>query len=637
MMLNNRQLELVLLLEKANKFLTKEFISQKLNVSIRTVSNDISRIRDELLQNGDFEFVSKAGVGIRLKKRGSINVIPSEDSSVSARRFDMMDMLLFQEQTVTYEVLSELFLVSKSSIKNDLLFLKKTFFKKNGSELLCSFQGTKIVGSEKRRQNTFLAFNKFICRIHDQNLDINFEEKLKTLSKYYSREIVETCWEILYEHVKGYTIDIADIYMEEALNVFIILVYRASKNHHLQGEVNNSFTPYNSMLMSVTERLGIEFSSTDMLRFETYLSNNKLGATYDQYEGVDITYLVTTFIEKMEQSLGVELKEDGTLKEALKKHFPALISRLQIREVIENPFLEQIKVEYPITFSAVWLVVTELEMEMSLAFNDNEVGFLAIYIQSALERNHIANKILVVCPTGLATSQLLLNQLNQLLPSLDTMEVLAISQIKYKDLSHYNFVISTVPFTSDDVEVQVVSNVLNAEDINNLYTLFNRKAVASKQMKPFTVKHFMALYQSAPNSIQIIDKQYLNKNQALEEISRNLIHDGFATDEFVQDILQRENDSDISTDLPTGVSVPHGNPAFVNKTGIFFIRNHKPIFWGKHAVKMIIVLCIAQKDHHKINGILSDLYSIVESKKAIEMIYQFKNIDDFSSLSEHIG
>lgn len=54
MMLNNRQLELVLLLEKANKFLTKEFISQKLNVSIRTVSNDISRIRDELLQNGDF-------------------------------------------------------------------------------------------------------------------------------------------------------------------------------------------------------------------------------------------------------------------------------------------------------------------------------------------------------------------------------------------------------------------------------------------------------------------------------------------------------------------------------------------------------------------------------------------------------
>ncbi|GAX47119.1 BglG family transcription antiterminator [Pseudolactococcus reticulitermitis] len=637
MMLNKRQLELVLLLEKANKFLTKEFISQKLNVSIRTVSNDISRIRDELLQNGDFEFISKAGVGVRLKKRGLISVMPSEDSSVFARRFDMMDMLLFQEQTVTYEVLSELFLVSKSSIKNDLLFLKQTFFKKNGAELIGSFQGTKIVGSETQLQNTFLTFNKFICRIHDQNLDINFEEKLKTLSKYYGREIVETCWEILYEHVKSYTIEIADIYMAEALNVFIILVYRASKGYHPQGEVDVSFDACNTLLVSVTERMGIEFSSTDMRRFETYLSNNKLGAAHEQYEGGDIPNLVATFIDKMEQCLGVELKEDGGLKEALSKHFPALLSRLQIREVIENPFLEQIKVEYPITFSAVWLVVTELERAMCLAFNDNEVGFLAIYIQSALERNHIANKILVVCPTGLATSQLLVNKLNQLLPSLDTMEVSAISQLKYKDLTQYDFVISTVPFASDDVEVQVVSDVLNAEDISNLYTLFNRKAVASKQMKSFTVKHFMALYSSTPNSIQIMDKQYLNKNQALEEISRNLIHNGFVSDEFVQDILERENDPDISTDLPTGVSIPHGNPAFVNKTGIFFIRNHKPIFWGKHAVKMIIVLCIAQKDHHKINGILSDLYSIVESKKAIEMIYQFKNIDDFSSLSEHIG
>nr|WP_239644724.1 PTS sugar transporter subunit IIA [Enterococcus crotali] len=56
---------------------------------------------------------------------------------------------------------------------------------------------------------------------------------------------------------------------------------------------------------------------------------------------------------------------------------------------------------------------------------------------------------------------------------------------------------------------------------------------------------------------------------------------------------------------------------------IAVVKNEKYIKWNEHSVKIVMIVCIAEKNIQEIKGILSDIYQIVESKDRMKQFTEF--------------
>lgn len=215
-MLKKRQREILNILEKSNEYLTIEYISQVIGVSKRTIHSEI-RILDEYIQNLGKYIDKKRGVGIKLVDISSNNMYLKRNNMLNTvndvfdRRLEIMETLLFDRKIVSFNQLSEKYLVSKTSIDNDLDSIMKYLQVGSDIRLESNIKGTRLVGSEVDFQQALLQFNRYVLR----NENIN---KKEILSKYYGEEVVKTCSQILYKYMRQNLTMITDYYVQNILN-----------------------------------------------------------------------------------------------------------------------------------------------------------------------------------------------------------------------------------------------------------------------------------------------------------------------------------------------------------------------------------------------------------------------------------
>lgn len=127
--LNKRQKELVALLLDENTYRTVESFAHELFVSERTIHSDLKAINDYLQLKG-LSVDKRRGVGVRVinsayEYKNSNKGTEIIGAEVGERRKEITIRLLFNNERVTFEKLSEEYLVSKSSINNDLRYIEK--------------------------------------------------------------------------------------------------------------------------------------------------------------------------------------------------------------------------------------------------------------------------------------------------------------------------------------------------------------------------------------------------------------------------------------------------------------------------------------------------------------------------------
>ncbi|WP_430606733.1 hypothetical protein IGJ55_002958 [Enterococcus sp. AZ170] len=641
MKLTQRQSLLASILIKQNGFQTVKHYAKKLNISERTVHSDLKSVEKYLLQEG-YQVERKPGIGIRVKRSiGSppkTNELPEQNIySTNGRREKIIQLLLFENRTVTFELLSEMFLISRTSINNDLKFIKKILTLGNTVKIISDSQGTRISGQEKELQKAYLAFNQYLTEEKNNIFEPDDEKKEALLSQYYGEDIVRVCTRVLYGYIKKDVTVIAEHYVSNVLNMMIILVYRVRNNHHVEGlgEVENKKERVffeksaQEMLNTISLRLNLQFTRNDIEYLSTYLISNRFEPlpTKKKYHKV-----VSNIIEKVSNSLKMDFTEDQKLKDQLMLHIPPMIYRLREGVQTTNPFIDQIKNEFTIVFNLIWVILSEYEEALEVIFNEDEIGFLTIYFQSAMERAKLSKKILIVCPTGIATSELLLNRIKNVLPSFDMLEVASIKEVAAIDLEQIDFVISTVQLNLVNKKVIVVSPLLSDQDIKNISAAYNEQFMFSKEFADETQNKLSNLSPYVSEEFIFWNENFKSKSELLNEIGNRLQKAKVVTDKFIESMMRRERLG--GTDLVTGAAIPHGNPKYVKRTVVAIVKNNKYIKWNESSVKTVMIVCIAEKDTQKIKGILSDIYQIVESK---ERLNQFTESPTKEALRRKIG
>lgn len=622
-MISKRQRKLLELLTLQDEFQTVEFFANKLGVSKRTVYTELNMLEEYILSSGKY-LEKKRGVGIALKNRRNKVVFENEKDTTyyttATRRIEIMKMMLFDEEIVSYNNLSELFMVSKTSITKDFEAIMSILNPKSNDIVKSNAKGTKICGNEVEVQKAYLRFNNYLLSNSDLYLKDTITEQMKLLDIYYGDRVINACLNILYTYIRQNVDIISDYYLQNILNVFVINVYRNLKGHHVESEkdlISNEYLQFfeeSAVRLLHTAALRLEFSYTN--GDVEYLSQHLVSNRFESFPKRKIdSNIVNTLLNQVSEALKINFSKDKELEEQLRNHIPPMIYRLRSNKTIENVFTDQVKTEFPLTFNVIWVVLSEFESKLKVVFSEDEIAFLTIYFQSAIERAKLNRKILIVCQMGIATSELLMNRIKNVIPSLDSVDIASVPELEHLDLAKYELIITTIKLSISNDNVVLVSPLLNDEDIKKInktgYKL-NQVSKINSEMKAHHLEKYLN-----PEMISI-DTNFTSRDELLSNIGKKLVYKNIVSYEFIPSLIKREEIG--GTDLPSGTAVPHGNPMHVNQTTVVLVKNQKKFRWDKYYVDIIFIICISQNDTLSTRGILSDIYNILDNTRMLDHI-----------------
>lgn len=622
-MLTKRQKELLELLAQQSDFQTVEYFASKLGVSKRTTHSELRIIEDYLQSSGEY-LEKKRGVGIAIKRFKEVEAIEEKKEASDIyntfnRRVEIMNILLFKEKVVSFNHLSDSFMVSKTSIIKDFEFIMKILNVGSRIKLCSDIHGTSLIGSEEDIQKALLQFNRYLLN-NSELYDEDFAEKIKLLDTYYGESLINVCSNILYTYIRENVNAISDYYVQNILNIFIILVFRIAKGHHIEelkrtdASETTIFFEESAvrMLHKAALRLGLTYTNEDVHYLSLQLISNRFEPLPE--EEVD-EVIVERLLSRVSAALNINFASDQKLEEQLKNHIPPMIYRLRSNNKTENPFTSQIKNEFSLTFNVIWVVLSEYEQELGISFNEDEIAFLTMYFQAAIERARMNRKILIVCQMGIATSELLINRIKNVLPSLDTFEVASVAELEQMPLNEYDLIISTIKVDIPKKQVILVSPFLTKEDIERIKQSDLLPKAENNVLKLVRAHHLMKF---VDKDFVFVNTDFSSKEELIEQVGEVLIENGFVTQQFIQTVQEREEMG--GTDLPTGTAVPHGNSICVNQTIIVLVKNKKKFKWNKYYVDLVFLICIAKQDTFQTRNILADIYNIIDSNEQLKQL-----------------
>ena len=109
---------------------------------------------------------------------------------------------------------------------------------------------------------------------------------------------------------------------------------------------------------------------------------------------------IHTFIEYVEDRMGLQLIRDKELKESLYVHIERALTRIRSGMCISNPLIEDVKKDYEELFGIIREGADRIFQDDF--FPDDEIGYLVLYFAVSLDKVMKRSfRILVVCSGGM--------------------------------------------------------------------------------------------------------------------------------------------------------------------------------------------------------------------------------------------
>lgn len=125
--------------------------------------------------------------------------------------------------------------------------------------------------------------------------------------------------------------------------------------------------------------------------------------------------------------------------------------------------------KYPFEHQIAGHLGAEVKKYTSYDLPQYEINNLALLLRAAWvrERPHLLREVIVVCPSGMATAQLLVARLKARFPRMGKLNVISMRELSSQKLSETDLIITTVPLTGLDLPVKIIQvhPLLLPEDI----------------------------------------------------------------------------------------------------------------------------------------------------------------------------
>ena len=629
--MNERQIKLARLLIEHDEFLPASFYSKKLSVSTKTVFQDLETLR-LFIQPYSVEIERLPSLGIRLsgeynEKNNFLKELESELSqdqlSPVNRRVKIIQSVFFEADNPTLESLAEQYLVSKTSLYNDLKIINGIIVS-DGIKIISNNDGLTIQGSENEIQ---LVAKQLVTHFLHLMEEKSVDEKLY---HFFEKPLVNIVSTVLHKNFYSLTENVSYYYMESLLITLLVQCRRIQIGYHVEGEDDylfssirymETFVVANDMSERLSQEMALDFNEVD----KDYLSRQLFAhRVTPDVKASDEKYvdLVCRLISRMSKIEKIDLTHDEHLFNSLLYHIPAMILRLRRGIYIENPLLENIRNQYSELFSIVWYALVIVEQQYNVILNDDEISFILIHFQIAIDRQSKANNIVIVCQYGISSAQFIYSRVRKFIPAHDNVETSTLERFNKSDKENIDMIISSIDIPQSKIPFVKVTPLVSNQDYIKIMEAYTKYLI---QGEPFGLsdsldRDYKSDVLSKYLNIELISLQNLfsDKADCLNNMIDELEKRKLVLSAFRKSVFERENIG--NTNLDSGVALPHAAPTTILKSHIYIVSLKKPINWGDRTVKLIIMVNLSEEDLPEIREVVEELYQFIDEKNKVDML-----------------
>lgn len=645
--MNSRQYEILKTLYREKGFTTLENLANLLNVSVKTIRNDISYLKEYIDGEGVLETRPHVGVSFTADESQWKNITAMAKENDDAEIVYYIIKRLLKDGELTAWKLSEKYYMSRTQTEKVLKTVEKWFSKQH------------ILFERKRGKGIYIQCNEFNYRIGVLNF---FSEFTDIISKEApARESIHSTMSAneysamcaLLDGLNPDTVQeiVLKVERENGLkfsytsNVNLIMLLSLSVLRSRKGNTvsMDRFTAKQSITDIVFGEKAFEYAQQS---FNIKLSDNEkkyfvfafsISEVHSFDSQNDLRHFETENIELCRETVKLvnlisditenDLRHDRFFVRQMFLQLKPMIARLKFGVDYKNRLLPQIKDKYPNLMAIAWTLENFFEKELGLKINEHEVGLIALYIGGAIERRLAGTSACIVCDYGIGISQILKEKISRKFSDLQITSVLSNRDMASIKKEICDFVISTVPLDGYRIskDVVVVSHLFDNDDVKKIEEKI-RSSHLSKKNNVTDIYPNISLF---TEELVFLQSEYKLKDDLLSYMCEKLESLGYVNDKFKETVFDRENST--STEIGKGIAIPHGLSEYVNRSAVAFMSLKKPVKWRDDSddVDLIFLLAFDPDESEQVKKIIKKFYkSFVSLTEVDEKLKGIRNITD---------
>lgn len=648
-MLLTREKKILELLYTKNRDFTVAELAGVMHISPRTVKTDIKRISEELKEEkAGCILHTKTGKGIWLTydSRGKEYLDEllrnGEEASYLVpenRKYFVALKLLDADGYISMESIANSMFVSKGTIVNCMNELEP-FFQKQGIIVEKKVKyGMRLIGEEGQ-----LRIAK--ASVIRKNISVQGSQIADRLQPFFEGIPLAAINNIIQDAEKRFEFLLADTAYSEMVIQLAIVVKRIQKGRSCTiGEADlkayQNKKEWN-IVRYLSERLETEYSITlspgDMAYLMMNLEGmntrmNSLAAEESMAEAADGEDYDLQSWEDILMEAGIvfheNLPRDEMLKCALYMHLKAMFNRLKHQIHLSNPMKHMVKEELVYEVEVASFMARRIKDKFGMELGEDEICDIAIYLGASLEREKAQKlrnnpSIIVVCGSGLGTSQFLEAKLKRIFPRITINKVLSVKDAESEIYpGHQDLVISTVPLLLEGTEVLFVSPILTESDISAIEKKLYGNIMAARAADK---GKYESLFSLMDERISIFKCDLKTREEVIRLLGSRLLHEKYVEEGFTESAFKREELS--ATSIGDSIAVPHAFEGYVKKIGIGLLTLKKPIQWGNEKVQIILMLALDARAQEQFKKVFTDLAELTKDTSYLTKIINAERLSD---------
>ena len=581
----HRQIKLIqLLLNNVETYLNGQEVATFLNVSNRTVRNDIKTINATFLEDLIISTQSKGyQLNTNIYATKEIESLLDERMSRENNLLITIAYKLFMEHhTYTLHEIESLYHLSKTEVMDCLTRIQNWATKFDVAVSLKKKQGIIIDATTTNINNAVLHLNQL------SNYDFKVEDLIvQELPKAHTQKMRQ----IINQNLQHFRLQASDNKVQQLL-VHLILLIKRTQPDCLDWKADvESLAIAKKCIQDIKHSLGYQLNDDTSELFSLFISYhfNKFDFGVQQ---LFIQSYIDRLIQLMDEKIGFAFSRDAILKHNMNVHFSRTYLRIMRNVYLNNPLTAQIKKLYPFIFNTLYEAIHQLSQDTDIQLSEDEIAFLTIHFQSSIERTKPTQiNVIIACYYGIGVSTLLAEKIKKLNNAISIVDTL-----KLEELQSYDFKSIDLLITTHDFNVSNISNLPKVIQVSPLFSDDDAKHIESFLkviQNPMSHKNDLSPIQFSIES----DFKLKNLTDILSIFNRTeeILQQHHATLKgYIESAMERERQS--STFIGNGIAIPHGNPEKVLKSHVIIFKAPQPIPWKQHNVKLVFFLAIAKKD-----------------------------------------
>lgn len=618
---------LVLILKQVqNKnCITLTEIAEKLDVSTRTVRNDIKILNDALSdtafiegEQGNYKLYIVDLEGFEKKKEEIFKYNSYLDSPKKRMAYIFKKLLKSNGSYITDELAYEMN-VGRSTINGDI---------KKLNEILGSYglfiegksnSGISLSGLELNKR-FFIMENLFNLIYFDENTDERIEKIVEDISKKYR-----------FESMTQVAFKKAVVIMTDRVSDGNIIEKLPNKYYDI--EKNNMFKVADETAEDIEKVFKIEVPIEERIFISIPIAGMRtptnIEAVYQVGITEDIEKTIDKIIEQIEYELNLYLDKQN-LNEEFFYHISFMVNRLKFGYLLKNPISLEIKEKYPLAYKMACIAGRIIEKEYDVEVPEDELGYITAYFGAYMLEYKTTEKyyrIALVCSTGRGTARLISTQLKRVLDKDAVLDLFADNQVTADILNKYDII-----FTTLKLKYNIKTPIITVRDI------FDEKEILleiekAKQLQKLSipvaktggVSIIAALIDEYKFFLLDDEKSYMENTIDMID---SLCDDGFVDEGFGERIIKREEKSTMVFDK--SIAFPHALNFSDDKIVVAIGVSEKGIKNDDGScIKLIFLLALPENENQDdtvLVRIYDEIISIAQDENIVNEISMTKDV-----------